>query len=207
MVYSVFLVQAYEHGDLSSAYPIARGSAPLLIAIGGAIWLDDSLGPLGFGGVLLVTCGLVLISNRGATRTAIGWALATGLTISLYSLVDAAGVRLADESWRYVMTLFVLHAILLTGVAVARRGVGLVVGSFRSSGGAYLIGGGASLGAYGLVLLAVRMAPLGYVAALRESSVILAALAGWYLLDESFGIHRTIGAAVVAAGIGLILIP
>jgi drug/metabolite transporter (DMT)-like permease len=207
VAYSLSLVQAYEYGDLSAAYPVARGVAPLLTAVGAAIWLDDRLGPLGFTGVLLVTVGLIAVAGRGASRTAVSWALFTGLTISLYTLVDAAGVRLGEESFRYVIALYVLHALMLTVVVVARRDIGDIARAARSSGAIYLAGGLSSVCAYGSVLLAVRFAPLGYVAALRESSVILAALAGWYLLKESFGPHRTLGAVVVAAGIVLMLLP
>jgi uncharacterized membrane protein len=207
VTYSLSLVQAYEHGDLSAAYPVARGVAPLLTAVGAAVLLDDSLGPSGFTGVLLVTAGLLVVAGRGAGRTAMTWALVTGLTISLYTLVDTAGVRLANESFRYVVTLFVLHSLLLTVVVTAWRGISRMTAATRSSALAYAAGGAGSVGAYGSVLVAVRLAPLPYVAALRECSVILGALAGWYLLDEAFGPRRTVGAVVVAAGIVVMLLP
>jgi drug/metabolite transporter (DMT)-like permease len=205
--YSLALVQAYEHGDLSAAYPVARGVAPLLTALGAAIWLDDRLDPIGYAGLLLVTIGLVVVASRGSGRVAMSWALATGLTITFYTLVDTAGVRAGDESFRYVVALFVLHSLLMTGVVVARRSRRDITDRVRTSRLNYLAGGVASVGAYGLVLLAVRMAPVGYVAALREASVILAAVAGWWLLKEAFGMRRTVGAAVVAAGIALMLVP
>lgn len=207
VVYSLSLVQAYEHGDLSAAYPIARGVAPLLTAVGAAIWLHDSLPFSGYVGIFLVTGGLVMVAYRGATRSALGWALVTGVTISIYTLVDAAGVRLGQESLRYVIALFVLHSVLLTTVVGVRRGLRELGRAARASSLAYAAGGVGSVAAYGLVLVAVRFAPLGYVAALRESSVILAAIAGWYLLKEPFGGHRTMGAAVVALGIGLMVVP
>jgi drug/metabolite transporter (DMT)-like permease len=205
--YSLTLVQAYEHGDLSTAYPVARGVAPLPTAIGAAFLLDDRLEPIGYLGLVLVSAGLIVVVSRGSGRAAVLWALSTGLTISLYTLVDTAGVRAGDESFRYVIALFVLDSLLMTGVVVARRSGTEIVRSVRSSGLSYVAGGSGSLGAYGLVLLAVRSAPLGYVAALREASVVLAAVAGWRLLKEGFGVRRTLGAAVVAAGISLMLIP
>jgi uncharacterized membrane protein len=205
--YSLSLVQAYEHGDLSAAYPVARGVAPLPTAIGAAILLDDRLDPIGYFGLLLVSAGLIVVASRGSGRVAMMWALSTGLTISLYTLVDTAGVRAGDESFRYVIGLFVLDSLMMTGVVVVRRSRTQILRAVRSSGLSYVAGGAGSLGAYGLVLLAVRSAPLGYVAALREASVILAAVAGWRLLKEGFGVRRTLGAAVVAAGIALMLIP
>jgi uncharacterized membrane protein len=205
--YSLSLVQAYEHGDLSAAYPVARGVAPLPTAIGAAILLDDRLESIGYLGLLLVSAGLIVIASRGSGRAAMIWAMSTGLTISLYTLVDTAGVRAGDESFRYVIALFVLDSLLMTGVVLARRSRTEIVRAVRASGLSYVAGGAGSLGAYGLVLLAVRLAPLGYVAALREASVILAAVAGWRLLNEGFGVRRTLGAAVVAAGIALMLIP
>lgn len=207
VVYSLSLVQAYEQGDLSAAYPVARGFAPLLSAVGAAVLLHDSLPILGYLGILLVTGGLVAVAYRGASRATVGWALVTALTISLYTVVDAAGVRLGDESVRYVITLFVLHSLLLTCVVTVRRGVQRMVAGGRTSARSYVAGGVGSIAAYGLVLAAVRFAPLGYVAALRESSVILGAIAGCYLLKEPFGGNRTAGAAVVALGIGLMLVP
>jgi uncharacterized membrane protein len=204
--YSLSLVQAYEHGDLSAAYPVARGVAPLPTALGAAVLLDDRLESVGYIGLLLVSAGLIVVASR-AGRAAVMWALATGLTISLYTLVDTAGVRAGDESYRYVIALFVFHSLLMTGVVLARRSRTEIVRAVRSSGLSYVAGGAGSLGAYGLVLLAVRSAPLGYVAALREASVILAAVAGWCLRREGFGARRTLGAAVVAAGIALMLIP
>ena len=205
--YSLSLVQAYEHGDLSAAYPVARGVAPLPTAIGAAILLDDRLDSIGYFGLLLVSAGLIVVASRGSGRVAMMWALSTGLTISLYTLVDTAGVRAGDESFRYVIALFVLDSLMLTGVVVVRRSRTQILRAVRSSGFSYVAGGVGSVGAYGLVLLAVRSAPLGYVAALREASVILAAVAGWRLLKEGFGVRRTLGAAVVAAGIALMLVP
>jgi drug/metabolite transporter (DMT)-like permease len=207
VAYSLSLVAAYEKGDLSAAYPIARGVAPLMTAAGAAIWLDDSLPALGYVGIVLVTTGLVAVAYQGAVGSSVGWALVTGLTISVYTLVDAAGVRLGDESVRYVITLFALHSLLLTIVVLVRRGLTRMVAGIRASASAYAAGGVGGVAAYGLVLAAVRFAPLGYVAALRESSVILGAIAGWYLLKEPFGVHRTAGAVVVALGIGLMLVP
>lgn len=205
--YSLSLVQAYEHGDLSAAYPVARGVAPLPTAIGAAILLDDRLDSIGYLGLLLVSAGLIVVASRGSDRAAMMWALLTGLTISLYTLVDTAGVRAEDESFRYVIALFVLDSLLMTGVVLVRRSRMQIMRAVQSSGLSYVAGGAGSLGAYGLVLLAVRSAPLGYVAALREASVILAAVAGWRLLKEGFGVRRTLGAGVVAAGIALMLIP
>ena len=204
--YSLGLAQAYQRGDLSVAYPLARGAAPLLTAAGGALFLRDTLTPLGYVGIALASLGLLVTGGVGASSGAILWALMTSIAVAVYTLVDAAGVRTADESLRYVIGVFVGHSLLLTLAVLAGRPSAELVSALRASKLAFLGGGVASVAAYGLVLTAVRFAPVAYVATLRESSVILGALAGWLLLHESFGFRRTAGAVVALAGIALVIL-
>jgi drug/metabolite transporter (DMT)-like permease len=203
--YMLALIAAYDHGDLSVVYPIARGAAPLLTALGGAIWFEEQPSAAGVIGICLVSIGL-MSTARGSLTRGVGWALATSATIVAYTLVDAAGVRASDDSVRYVCALFIGHCALLSIVVLMRRPVSAIRHSLRSSARSFALGGLGSIGAYGLVLTAIRYAPVAYVAALRESSVIIGALAGWLMLGEEFGPARTAAAVVTAGGMALILL-
>ena len=206
LCYTLGLAQAYRHGDLSVAYPVARGTAPLLTAIGGAVLLQDSLAPMAYVGIALASAGLILAGGRGTSSGAIGWAVITGVAIAAYTLVDAAGVRTGGESVRNVISVFVGHALLLTLAVYVRRPSIQIVTALRSSKVAYLVGGIATVAAYALVLTAIRFAPVAYVATLRESSVVVGTLAGWLLLHEDFGSTRTVGAGIAVAGIALLIV-
>ena len=202
--YGLTLVGAYERGDLSVVYPVARGTAPLLVTAGAALLLDDSLGWLGVLGVVLIASGILGVVRRPSRG--VGWALACGGFIAGYSLVDGAAVRAEGGSLRYTAALLVTNVVTLGVVVWIRRGWPRAVVAARAAGGRQLIGGAASAVAYLLVLIAARQAPLGAVSAVRETSVVFGALAGWRLLGEPFGRTRAIGAAVIAAGLVLLVL-
>lgn len=203
--YAIVLAAAYDRADLSVIYPIARGSAPLLTAVGGALFLRDSLTPAGYVGVVVAVSGLLLIGRKGGWQRGAGWALATAAIITTYTLVDTAGVRTAGEALSYVIVLLAISGAFLTIPVLASRGRSGVTAAVRAAPWRHLFAGVASLGAYALVLSAVRLAPVAYVATIRESSVVLGALGGWLLLKETFGRRRTAGAAIVALGIALLI--
>ncbi len=203
--YASTLAAAYDRTDLSVAYPIARGTAPLLITLGGAIALNDVLGPAGIIGVVVVSASLVTVALGLDSLKGAGWALLTGTTISLYTLIDTAGVRRVDESLRYVAALFIISTVLLTGAVLIRRPKRLVLELVRAHGFRMGASGVLSIAAYGLVLSAVRLGPVGLVAALRETSVVLGALAGWLVLGEPLGVRRTLSGLGVALGVVLLL--
>ena len=203
--YVACLARAYGAGDFSLAYPLARGGGAMVAAIGGIAFLDDELSALGYLAILVITGGLVSFVRPGTSWESIRWALLVALLIGCYTLADAVGAR-RTEGVAYVLATFVGTSItvsawgLATGhLANLRRGW---AGSWRS----HLTSGLASAAAYGLVLYAVRWAPVGYVTALRESSVVLAALAGWRFLAEGFGRARLASATVVATGLVLLVV-
>jgi len=202
--YGLTLVGAYERGDLSAVYPVARGTAPLLVTVGAALFLDDTLGGLGTLGVILIAAGILGVIRH--PDRSIVWALACGGFIAGYSLVDGAAVRAEGGSLRYTAALLLTNAVTLSVVALVRRGGRPAVVAARSGGGRQLLGGAASAVAYLLVLIAARTAPLGAVAAVRETSVVLGALAGWRLLGEPFGRARAVGAAVIAIGMVVLVL-
>jgi drug/metabolite transporter (DMT)-like permease len=206
VAYSLLLVRAYAVADLSVAYPVARGVSPLITAIGGAVLLGDPLNGAGYAGVILVSGGLVGLGiTAGGTRR-LGWALATGLAITTYTLIDTAGVRAGEESLRYVIALMATSGAGLTLVVTAVRGRAAVAATWRRSWKTLIGAGLASLGAYALVLSAVRLAAVGHVAGLREASVVFGALGGWLILREPLGARRVAGAGVVAVGLAVLVV-
>lgn len=206
VVYAFTLSSAYRHADLSVAYPVARGLAPLLITVGAAFVLEDTLGPAGFAGIVAISVSLLLIARGSKAPRGVAFAVATGVVISLYTLVDTAGVRKADESVRYVAGVFVISAVLLTVAVLVARSAAAISDLVGEGGWRMAISGALAAGAYGLVLTAARFGPIGLVAGLRETSVIFGGLAGWLILGERLGSRRTLAAAGVAFGAVLLMV-
>jgi len=203
-LYFAALVRAYEHGDLSQVYPIARGAAPVLVAAGGWALAGEALSGAEMGGLLLVSSGILSLAWLRAgpvsrERTAILSALVTALSIGLYSIADALGVRRAGNEIAYILWLFALSALpLMAFMAWHRRG--RLIASLRPQ---LKLGAGAGLVtalAYGIAIWAFGRAPMAHVVALRETSVLFAALIGALLLGEPFGRRRILAATVIVAG-------
>lgn len=201
--YYVTLAHAYRTGDLSFAYPIMRGTAPLLTAVLGIVFLREWPTTQVAAGIVLICIGIVSIAfvRRDAHPPAAArFALANAAIIAVYTLVDGAGARASGNAGSYVAWLTFLEAIPFLAWIRARKGrdaVAYVRRGWRRG----LIGGAASLGAYGIVLWAMTRAPVAAVAALRETSVVFAALIGAIWLKEGFGLPRIAGAASVVAGV------
>ncbi|HEX2051849.1 MAG TPA: EamA family transporter [Actinomycetota bacterium] len=203
--YGLGLVRAYSLADLSVAYPVARGVAPLGAALGAAAFLDESLPPIALAGIALTAAGLAATARGSASARGVAWAVVTGVAIATYTLVDSTAVRAGGHSLGYAAAVVAGQAVVLTPVALARAGARDALADLRAHALAYACGGAGSIGAYALVLAAVRLAPVAYVATLREASVVVAAIAGWRLLAEPFGGRRTAGAAVALTGIALLV--
>ncbi len=204
MLYWLTLFKSYDLGDLSHIYTLARGSAPLLVAIGAALTAQEIPPPLKALGIALVSAGVLAVgaSPRAPLRATL-WALSCGLTIAAYSLVDALGARAAGDALQYLGWQMILQSAPMMAFALWRRGRGL----FADAAIAPLRGiaiGVASFGGYGLVLWAQTTAPIAQVTALRETSVVWGVLIAFVLLRERLGLRRWLGALVVALGAGLI---
>jgi len=202
--YYVAVVGAYRAGDLSHGYPIMRGVAPLIVSVCAIAWLGETPAPAVWVGVLLICGGVLSLGLAGfhwrESRVSTAWALGNAVIIAAYTLVDAAGIRLSGSPAGYVLWLFVLDALPfpLIVLAMKKREV-LAYASRHWLRG--LLGGVLSAGAYGVALWAMTRAPVAAVAALRETSVIFAALIGAWLLKEGHIARRVVGAATVAAGV------
>jgi len=206
VVYVGALVRAYHHGDFSFAYPLARGGGALLAAIGGVAFLGDYLSVPAWLSIGIVVVGLVSLVRPHVGMLAISWALLTALTIGTYTTLDAAGARRSDSGFGYGVVLVVGAALALTVVGVSRGRGGDFVRYLRTTDRRRVLAGGlASVLAYSMVLTAIRLAPVGYVAALRESSVVLGATMGWLLLHERLGRARVVSSLVIAAGLVLLI--
>ena len=202
------LVLAYGHGDLSQVYPIARGTAPLLVAVAAWLFAGEILAPLQMAGLMIVCAGLISLAwRRGAMvageHKAVPLALLTSLWIALYSICDGLGVRRAGTDLAYIAWLFVLSGPPILAVACWRRR-GRLISLVRTHAKLGLGAGLVTALAYGLVIWALGRAPMAQVVTLRETSVLFAAGIGALVLKEPFGRRRIVAAAIIVAGAGLL---
>jgi drug/metabolite transporter (DMT)-like permease len=205
--YNLGLMNSYRLGSFNQTYPIARGTSPLIVAIGAYFLAHERLGPAALAGVVTLAVGLMSLafSSGRLTRNdgpAVGVALMTGLTIAAYTIVDGLGVRHAHNPLAYAALLFVLQGPPMAIVAAFRRPASAWRNAKTIRYG--MLAGVLSVMAYGIVLWAQARAPLAEVAAIRETSVVFAALIGMAVLDEDFGRRRMAAAVVIATGIVLI---
>jgi drug/metabolite transporter (DMT)-like permease len=203
--YELFLMGSYQRADFSRAYPIARGTAPLLVSLAGLVFASERVGLAGAGGILLVVIGVMSLSYvRNSTkldRTGAHWALATGVAIAVYTVVDGFGVRASHNTLRYSATLFVIQSTLWILAVVLRRG--WRVSASRSILVTGVGAGVLSMVAYTAVLYAQTRAPLGIVSALRETGVVWAALIGIVVFREGRARTLLMPALLVAVGVAL----
>ena len=199
--YFFAIVGAYRAGDLSHGYPIMRGIAPLLVAIAAFAVFGESVPLNAWLGIFLICGGVLSLGLVGvASRVAIGWAIANGAIIALYTLVDAAGARLSGDPVAYVLWMFVLDCVPFGLIVLAMR-KGELLRYMACNPWRAVAGGACSSVAYGIAIWAMTLAPVAAVAALRETSVVFAALIGTLLLKEGHLRARVSGAVVVVAGI------
>ena len=209
VAYNLLLMRCYRLGEFGQVYPLARGTSPLLVAVGAAIFVGEQLSVIRVAGVVIISIGLVTLvvtpadSPGVCAAPAIAAAVLTGVAIAAYTTVDGVGVRSAGTVAGYTGWLFLLQGpVLPLAAVVARRG--LLWRQARPHLLAGLAGGVLSLAAYGLVLWAQTRGALAPIAALRETSVIVGAVIGAVLFGERFGRWRVAATILVAAGVILI---
>lgn len=212
--YYIALAGAYKHGDLGLTYPVMRGTAPLLVALGSHTFVGESISLMAWGGVASICVGVLALGlapsalhgEEAQRRTALRFALCNAAIIALYTMVDGLGVRASGNALAYVATLFLFDGIPYLLLVMWQRGTN------RSAALAYMagrwkmaaVGTVASLSSYGIALWAMTRAPVATVAALRETSVLFAALIGTVFLGERFGWQRAAGTVVILGGIMLL---
>lgn len=203
--YQLVLIRAYEANDFAVAYPIARGVAPIATAILGVALLGDRITVASLLGIALISGGILLVAvGRSIAVAGLIAASIAGLLTTAYTVVDAHAIRLAPVAMTFVAWFFLLDGIIMFPIfAYARRG--RVIPLLRSEGRQGLIAGVASLISFGAALFALLLAPVGIVAALRETSVVFGMLIAAFVLREHVDRRRVAGAAVIAAGAILIL--
>ncbi len=205
--YFWLLILAYRVGDLSHVYPLARGSAPLLVAGLAYLAAGEVLGGGELAAVALVSAGVISLAldgGRGHGGTApLLYALAIAFLISAYTVIDGLGVRAAGDVPSYVAWLFLVDGLPFVAVATALRGRAAFA-AWRTSWRAGLLSAVLAVSGYGLVVWAMSRAPIPHVSALRETSVVIATLIGALVLGEPFGARRVAAAVVVSAGIALL---
>ncbi len=206
--YYAGLVMQYRFGDLGQVYPLARGASPLLVAAAAWIWAGEALGPGALMAILLITGGIMYLAlsgrGQGGNRLAVAWALFTAVTIAGYSVADGLGGRAAGDTLAYIVWLFLLDGLPLPLVLPLLRGPVELAASLRRYWLPGLFGGVLSSTAYGVVIWVMSLAPLAMVTALRETSVIAAALIGMLFLSEPFGGRRILATCLVALGIAVL---
>jgi drug/metabolite transporter (DMT)-like permease len=199
-IYVALLVVTYRSGDLGETYPVARGSSPALVALGGSLFAGEWMDLLGSVGIGLVCAGIfVLAVARGRLHAMnLPWALATGATIAAYTVIDGIGVRASGNWIAYTAAIFAFF-IAAPLWFLAKQGIGF----FKASANEVLkaVGGGLiSIAAYGAIIWAMQSSPMGAVSALRETSVVFAALLGAAFLGERLTMQRIVACCIIAAG-------
>jgi drug/metabolite transporter (DMT)-like permease len=206
--YRWFLARAYTWGDLGQVYPLARGTAPLLVALVGMAALDEPLRPLSLFGILILSAGVMLMTFRGggpAAHRHLGahaslFALSTSAFIAAYTVVDGLGGRASASPHIYAAWLLFLDGIVIFLVLLAVR-VPQLGATLRRCWKPAFIGGLMSAAAYWIAIWAMTKAPIALVAALRESSILFAALISAIVLREPLSLWRSVACMLMLIGL------
>lgn len=205
--YYSFLSMSYRAADLSLIYPIARGAAPPFVAIGAFLLAGETLSFLGIASIGIISMAICMLAlHPSILRTsgkAVIYAFVTALSIATYTVIDGTGARLSDNALSYVSWLFVIDGVGFVAIIfVLKRGAlkSQLVENWKQG----ITSGVLHVGSYGLVVWAMVMTPMTYVSALRETSVIIAALIGAKFLKEPFGARRIVSACLIVLGIVLL---
>ncbi len=205
--YHLFLPRAYDHGDLGQVYPIARGSAPLLVTLGAVFIAGETMEPAALLGVVCLAVGVMALTfDKGAgvakNPRAVLYALLTGTFIASYTVVDGLGVRQAGSILGFAVWLTVADG-LLTFLLVSIWKPFAVRQVLRRNWLVGFLGGALQVGAYWIIIWALALAPMAMVSSLRETSVLFAAVISTFVLKEGFGVWRFVSAGLVTLGLVL----
>ena len=207
--YKTFLSYAYEQGDLSRVYPIARGAAPMVVMAVGALYLSDVVSGREYVGIAVLGFGILMMAqgvfSNGESRRLVPFALASAMATAGYSLVDGLGVRLMGDAVSYVAWMFVFDALFFTPVSIWLKGTAMLRAPARVWAYGSLAAAG-SYGAYAIAIWAMTVAPIALVAALRETSILFAVLIGWVIFKEPMTRGKILAVVMIVAGVILMRI-
>jgi uncharacterized membrane protein len=198
--YNLSLVRTYRSGDLGQTYPVSRGSSPVLVSLGAAVLAHETIGIISAVGIALVSGGIISLAFHGSRvrRDFLAAALTTGVLIGAYTVVDGIGVRLSGDSVAYATTMFLLWSMTMPAIFYAMRGKAPAYSKAQTA--IAMTGGVVSILAYGIIIWAMQYGAMGVVSALRETSVVYAALIGRLFLKERLTAHRVISCVAIAVG-------
>jgi drug/metabolite transporter (DMT)-like permease len=206
MCYQLFLSYAYDHGDLSRVYPVARGAAPMMVMLVSVLFLSDTLERMEVVGILVLGLGILLMARgvftSGESRRMLPYALGSALATAGYTITDGMGARAAGDAVLYIGWLMMISAFFYVPVAVSLKGAAL----FKAPRRAWALGllaGGLSFAGYVIAVWAMTVAPIALVAALRETSILFAVLIGWLVFGERMTREKGVAALVIVAGVML----
>ena len=204
--YKFFLSTAYEKGDLSRVYPIARGAAPMAVALVGAVFLGDVVSAMEYAGITVLGAGIIWMARGvftgGEERRLLPLALGSAAATATYTLIDGLGARASGEAVGYVAWVFVADGLIFALGMLGLKGRAVL----PPLGRAWAVGAlasAASFGAYGVSVWAMTVAPIALVAALRETSILFAVLIGWLAFGERMDRGKALSALLIVSGVVL----
>ncbi|WP_395344411.1 EamA family transporter [Ningiella sp. W23] len=209
IIYFFSLISAYQHGDFSQVYPLSRGVAPVIILIAGWLWGTDHLGRYEILGIIIICLGIILLAGRltSSDKHALFFAGITACCIAGYTLASGMGVRQASHFLTYAAWLETLSGLGFIIIATIRYGHQQMWQDITFSKVKWdMLSGLLATGGFAVALWAMSTIPIATVAALRESSVVFAAIIAWLFLNERYGIKRIIASTMVFLGIVVLLL-
>ena len=213
--YFILLARGYATGDLSLVYPVARGMGPMLVPVLAVILLGEIVETMAIVGIAAIVGGIYTISWWGnfhqvlrspllfLRSAGMRYAVLTGLTIAVYSIVDKEGVG-HIQPLLYIYFMFIGTVALLAPYILANKGMETVKSEWRANAVPITVSGLLAFAAYGLVLTAFSLSRVSYVAPAREVGIVIGVLMGIFLLKEPFGRGRLLGSGLIVGGLVLI---
>ena len=206
--YEWYLLSAYRFGDLTKVYPIARGTAPILITIVSLIFLGVALSNFEILGIFIISLGILSLSFQGAkgfkNRSVVIYALVTGFFIMGYSITDGYGARVSNSFLSYMGWSFILNATIFPIILKINNKSEIITKIFKEGKKIFFIGGTLSYIVYGIVIWGFTQAPIALITALRETSIIFALLIGTFFLKEKFTLLKVIATFIIFFGVALL---
>ncbi|PTE15708.1 DMT family transporter [Pseudogemmobacter blasticus] len=204
--YKFFLTYAYDRGDLSRVYPIARGAAPMIVTLVGLFLLSDTVSDWEYAGIAVLAVGILLMArgvfSSGENRRLLPFALGSAAATATYTLIDGLGARVSGSPWGYVAWVFVADGTFFATGMVLLRGLDVIprnLAAWRMGA----LASAASYGAYSVSIWAMTFSSIAVVSALRETSILFAVLIGWLAFGEKMTAEKALAALVIVAGVML----